>query len=144
MPVSPLLQFRVHHSVDSNRKVTLYGMDSKKMEVAEIFFLSVMKPWVRWPPSGRSRPMMRPWGSTMAVYMAKFAGDPEEKKNQCALELMFHMLHHLLQQQSNDTETNPPEYGWTFTPHFSGSRPYTLRARSWHKRSSSSTCSVPP
>lgn len=51
-------------------------MDSKKMDVAEIFFLSVMKPWVRWPPSGRSRPMMRPWGSTRAVYTAKLAGEP--------------------------------------------------------------------
>lgn len=46
------------------------------MEVAEIFFLSVINPWVRWPPSGRSRPMMRPWGSTKAVYTAKLAGEP--------------------------------------------------------------------
>lgn len=46
------------------------------MDVAEIFFLSVMNPWVKWPPSGRSRPMMRPWGSTRAVYTAKFAGEP--------------------------------------------------------------------
>lgn len=56
---------------------TLYGIDSKKMEVAEIFFLSVINPWVKWPPSGRSRPMILPWGSTTAVYTAKFAGDPE-------------------------------------------------------------------
>lgn len=46
------------------------------MDVAEIFFLSVMNPWVRWPPSGRSRPMMRPCGSTRAVYTAKLAGEP--------------------------------------------------------------------
>lgn len=47
------------------------------MDVAEIFFLSVMNPWVRWPPSGRSSPMMRPWGSARAVYTAKLAGEPE-------------------------------------------------------------------
>lgn len=57
-------------------------MDSKKTEVAEIFFLSVMNPWVRWPPSGRSSPMILPWGSTRAVYTAKLAGDPAARAEQ--------------------------------------------------------------
>lgn len=34
-------------------------------------------PWVRWPPSGRSRPIIRPCGSSRPVYTAKFAGLPE-------------------------------------------------------------------
>ena len=51
-------------------------MLSKKMEVAEIFFLAVKKPCVRWPPSGRSSPMMRPCGSTSAVYTPKLADEP--------------------------------------------------------------------
>lgn len=57
-------------------------MDSKKTEVAEIFFFSVMNPWVRWPPSGRSSPMILPWGSTRAVYTAKFAGVPAARAHQ--------------------------------------------------------------
>ena len=40
-------------------------------------FLSVMKPWVRWPPSGRLSPMMRSCGFRTAVYTAKLAGEPE-------------------------------------------------------------------
>lgn len=52
-------------------------MLSKKIEVADIFLVAVKKPWVRWPPSGKSKPMIRPCGSTSAVYTAKFAGDPE-------------------------------------------------------------------
>ena len=51
-------------------------MLSKKMEVADIFFLAVKNPCVRWPPSGRSSPMMRPWGSTRAVYTAKLPEEP--------------------------------------------------------------------
>ncbi len=47
--------------------LTLYGIDSKKIEVAETFFLAVKNPWVRWPPSGKSKPMIRPWGSTIPV-----------------------------------------------------------------------------
>ena len=45
-------------------------------EVAETRFLSVMKPWVRWPPAGKSRPMMRSWGLRRPVYTAKLAGEP--------------------------------------------------------------------
>ena len=37
-------------------------MDSKNMEVAEILLVSVMKPWVRCPPWGKSRPITRSWG----------------------------------------------------------------------------------
>lgn len=62
------------------KQLTLYGMDSKKIDVAEIFFLSVMKPCVKCPPSGKSNPMIRPWGSTRAVYTAKLAGDPKVEK----------------------------------------------------------------
>lgn len=47
----------------------------------------------------------------MAVYTAKFAGDPEEKNNQyieqCALQLMFHMLHHLFQHQQSRHRNKP-------------------------------------
>lgn len=56
--------------------LTLYGILSKKIEVADIFLVAVKKPCVKWPPSGRSRPMILPWGSTTPVYTAKFAGDP--------------------------------------------------------------------
>ena len=48
-------------------------MDWKKMEVAEILALLVKKPWVRWPPSGRSSPIIRPVGPTSAVNTAKLA-----------------------------------------------------------------------
>lgn len=34
-------------------------------------------PWERWPPCGRSRPMMRSCGWHTAEYAYKFAGDPE-------------------------------------------------------------------
>lgn len=47
--------------------VTLYGMDSKNIDVADIFLAPVKNPCVKWPPSGKSRPMMRPWGSTRAA-----------------------------------------------------------------------------
>uniref|UniRef100_A0A0E9TF09 Uncharacterized protein n=1 Tax=Anguilla anguilla TaxID=7936 RepID=A0A0E9TF09_ANGAN len=56
--------------------------------------------------------MILPWASTIAVYTAKLAGEPE--------------------------------YGCTFTPHFSGSRWNASSALFWHSLSSSSTCSVPP
>jgi hypothetical protein len=45
-----------------------YGIVSKKMDTAEIFLVSVWKPWLRWPPCGRSRPMMRSCGCNSAVY----------------------------------------------------------------------------
>eukprot|EP00982_Pelagococcus_subviridis_P014887 31365-Pelagococcus_subviridis.AAC.3 len=48
------------------------------MDVAEIFFFGVKKPCVRWPPWGRSRPMMRSCGLSSAVYTAKFAGEPDK------------------------------------------------------------------
>ena len=41
--------------------------------VLSLSSLGVKKPWVRWPPSGRSSPMIRPCGSTRAVYTAKLA-----------------------------------------------------------------------
>jgi hypothetical protein len=47
------------------------------MLVALTRFLGVMKPCVRWPPWGRSRPMMRSWGLSSAVYTAKLAGEPD-------------------------------------------------------------------
>ena len=37
-----------------------------------------------------------------------------------------------------------PEYGWTLTPHFTGSRWKAWRARFWQRTSSSSTYSLPP
>lgn len=40
----------------------LYGIDSKKIEVALIFLVNVENPCVRWPPSGRCRPIRRSWG----------------------------------------------------------------------------------
>ena len=52
-------------------------MDSKKMDTAEIFFVSVWNPWLRWPPWGKSRPMIRSCGFNKPVYTWKFAGDPE-------------------------------------------------------------------
>lgn len=52
-------------------------MDSKKMETAEIFFVSVWNPCDRWPPWGKSRPMIRSCGFNNPVYTWKFAGDPE-------------------------------------------------------------------
>jgi hypothetical protein len=51
--------------VDSSAR---YGMVSKKMETAEIFLASVWKPWLRWPPCGRSSPMMRSCGCSSAEY----------------------------------------------------------------------------
>lgn len=45
----------------------LGGGTSKKMDTADIFLVSVWKPWLRWPPWGRSSPMMRSWGASSAV-----------------------------------------------------------------------------
>jgi hypothetical protein len=50
------------------RSSARYGIVSKKMDTAEIFFVSVWKPWLRCPPCGRSRPMMRSCGCSSAVY----------------------------------------------------------------------------
>lgn len=34
-------------------------------------------PWLKCPPSGKSSPIIRPFGSTSAVYTAKLAGQPD-------------------------------------------------------------------
>ena len=52
-------------------------MDSKKMDTAEIFLESVWNPCERWPPCGRSRPIILSWGLRSPVYTWKLEGDPE-------------------------------------------------------------------
>jgi hypothetical protein len=54
----------------------LYGSDSKKMEVAEIFFLGGVVAVREVTAGGRSRPMILSWGLSSAVYTAMLAGDP--------------------------------------------------------------------
>ena len=57
--------------------VEAVGHRSKKMDTAEIFFVSVWNPCDRWPPWGRSRPMIPSWGLSRPVYTRKLAGEPE-------------------------------------------------------------------
>ena len=53
-----------------------YGIVSKYTDTIEIFLVSVWKP-CRWPPCGRSRPMMRSCSLQMAEKAAKLAGEPD-------------------------------------------------------------------
>jgi hypothetical protein len=61
------------YPVDSSSR---YGMFSKYTDVAEIFLVGVSKPCERWPPCGRSRPMMRSCGFMSAVYTCSHGAAP--------------------------------------------------------------------
>ena len=61
---------------------TEYDLEVKYLEVADTgfmvpFFSVLWNPWVRWPPEGRSMPIITSPHSQTALKTSKLAGEPE-------------------------------------------------------------------